>query len=116
MSESTDKIKEIDTEKVKTFTANSSDSVEIPSQYKRVISEHHKSLVEIKMDLINKTALLEAEQMKIDCLLTFFDQAINENREALFSSSDSATWVADDGANSATVEEDPKNSEASTEE
>jgi len=116
MSESTDKTKEIDTENVKTFTANSSDSVEIPSQYEQVITDHHKSLVDIKKDLINKTALLGAEQMKIDCLLAFFDQAINKNREALFSSSDSASWVVDDGVYSSAVEEDPNNSEASTEE
>ena len=114
MSESTDKTKEIDTGNVKTFTANSSDSVEIPSQYKRVISDHHKSLADIKKDLINKTTLLVAEQMKIDCLLNFFDRAID--KEVLFSSSDSASWVVDDGVNSSTVKEEPNNSEANTEE
>jgi hypothetical protein len=116
MSESIDEPKEIDAENSKTFTANSSDSVEIPNQYEQVIADHHKSLVDIKKDLMNKTALLGAEQMKIDCLLTFFDQAINKNKEALFSSSDSATWVVDDGVNSATATEEPDNSEDNTKE
>ena len=73
MSELQDKIKSLDKVEPKTFTMDYNDTVEIPSQYKEVIAEHRKSLIDIKDDLVKKTALLKAEQMKIDCLLSFFN-------------------------------------------
>ena len=73
MSELQDKIKSLDKVEPKTFTMDYNDTVEIPSQYKEVIAEHRKSLIDIKNDLVKKTALLKAEQMKIDCLLSFFN-------------------------------------------
>lgn len=73
MSELQDKIESLDKVEPKTFTMDYNDTVEIPSQYKEVIAEHRKSLIDIKNDLVKKTALLKAEQMKIDCLLSFFN-------------------------------------------
>ena len=73
MSELQDKIKSLDKVEPETFTMDYNDTVEIPSQYKEVIAEHRKSLIDIKDDLVKKTALLKAEQMKIDCLLSFFN-------------------------------------------
>jgi len=73
MSELQDKIKSLDKVEPETFTMDYNDTVEIPSQYKEVIAEHRKSLIDIKNDLVKKTALLKAEQMKIDCLLSFFN-------------------------------------------
>lgn len=73
MSELQDKIESLDKVEPETFTMDYNDTVEIPSQYKEVIAEHRKSLIDIKNDLVKKTALLKAEQMKIDCLLSFFN-------------------------------------------
>ena len=73
MSELQDKIESLDKVEPETFTMDYNDTVEIQSQYKEVIAEHRKSLIDIKNDLVKKTALLKAEQMKIDCLLSFFN-------------------------------------------
>ena len=109
MSELKDKIEELD--KV-TFTTDYNDTVEIPNQYRKVIAEHRKSLVDIKNDLIKKTALLEAEQMKIDCLLTFF----NKSMSGAVDLEDAAHWDVDENLSTATFEGTPNESEDDTKE
>ena len=52
MSELQDKIKSLDKVEAETFTMDYNDTVEIPSQYKEVIAEHRKSLIDIKNDLV----------------------------------------------------------------
>tara|TARA_R100000655_G_scaffold21217_4_gene43579 strand:+ start:34328 stop:34672 length:345 start_codon:yes stop_codon:yes gene_type:complete len=114
MSELEDKIKEMDTVDSKTFTTDS-DRIEIPNQYKQVILDHQKSLVEIKKDLVTKTALLQQEQMKIDCLINFFSETIKKEGDFV-STTNTATWTVDDKVSTATLKEESNNSEGNTEE
>ena len=112
MSELKDKIEELDKVEPETFTTDYNDTVEIPNQYRKVIAEHRKSLIDIKNDLIKKTALLEAEQMKIDCLLSFLKDAMMANVDL----EDAAIWTVDENLTTATLDGSPIDSEADAEE
>ena len=112
MSELKDKLEKLDKVEPETFTTDYTDTVKIPSQYRKVISEHRKSLIDIKNDLVKKTALLEAEQMKIDCLLTFFNKTMGETVNL----EDAAHWNIDEKASTATFEGTPNESEDDTKE
>ena len=112
MSELKDKIEKLDEVDPQTFTTDYNDTVEIPNQYRKVIAEHRKSLVDIKNDLMKKTALLEAEQMKIDCLLTFFNKSMSGTVDL----ENAAYWGVDENLSTATFEGTPNESEDDTKE